>query len=182
MTLLAQLLEEVIDARASKADWSPTKAQAIAGNYKHGKIEVGGLKILIENPAGSVRRGTDRNGESWSVTMKHHYGYFPGTCGKDGDPIDVFVRKGLDDSWSGKVFVINQKDQDGKFDEVKVVLGATTHEEARQLYQANYSPGWDGVMSIGCSSFQDFVKWLRGGSTRKPFTGTTLIESILARA
>jgi len=173
------LAEDLIDGRANKADKTPTKPQIEAANYKLGKLKIGGQQVRIENPAGSIRSGTDKAGQSWSCLMKHHYGYFPFTLGKDGDPVDVFVRKGLDTKWRGKVFVINQKNDKGKLDEHKVVFGATTKEEARQIYRANYSPGWDGVLSIGESSFDDFRGWLRHGNKQKEFTDITLTESIM---
>lgn len=177
---MRSLAEDLIDGRANKADKNPTKPQIEAANYKLGKLRIGGQQVRIENPAGSIRSGTDRAGQSWSCLMKHHYGYFPFTLGKDGDPVDVFVRNGLDDKWHGKVFVINQKNDKGGFDEVKTVLGATTKEEARQIYRSNYSPGWDGILSIGEASFDDFRKWLRHGDMRKPFPEKLpLTESLL---
>lgn len=175
----SKLAEDLIDGRAGKAEKEPSDPQIKAGNYRHGRITVGGQRILIENPAGSIRNGTDKSGQSWSCQMQHHYGYFPFTLGKDGDPVDVFVRKGLDSAWQGKVFVINQKNDQDKFDEHKCVFGATSPDEARQIYRSNYSPGWDGVLSIGEASFEDFRKWLRHGNKKKPFEGVELAESLL---
>jgi hypothetical protein len=42
---------------------NPTEVQKEAGNYKKGHVKVGSFDITIENPQGSVRRGTDANGK-----------------------------------------------------------------------------------------------------------------------
>lgn len=49
----------------AKVDTNPTDAQKEAGNYKKGHIKVDGLNITIEQPKGSIRRGTDANGKQW---------------------------------------------------------------------------------------------------------------------
>lgn len=53
----------------------PTAAQKQAGNYRKGHVSVQGLSLAIENPKGSVRRGTDPDGKEWSHAMSDHYGY-----------------------------------------------------------------------------------------------------------
>lgn len=74
--------EPTIDAAANEAATSPTndmpqptEGQKSAGNYKVGRVNLHGLEISIENPKGSKRTGTDKDGETWSQTMRHHYGY-----------------------------------------------------------------------------------------------------------
>ena len=71
-----------IDSIANEAATSPanntpepTRAQKEAGNYKLGHLSLHGFDISIENPKGSERKGTDRDGKEWSVEMAHHYGY-----------------------------------------------------------------------------------------------------------
>ncbi len=53
----------------------PTATQKQAGNYRKGHVSVQGLSLAIENPKGSVRRGTDPDGKEWSHAMSDHYGY-----------------------------------------------------------------------------------------------------------
>ncbi|KAA6341290.1 hypothetical protein EZS27_010877, partial [termite gut metagenome] len=65
-----------IQKAEQETDTSPTDKQTEAGNYKKGHISVLGFDIAIENPKGSVRSGTDKNGTKWSITMKNSYGYF----------------------------------------------------------------------------------------------------------
>jgi hypothetical protein len=148
----------------------PTEAQKAAGNYKLGHVRVAGLDISVENPQGSERKGTDRNGKPWSITMQHHYGYIKGTKGKDKDHIDTFVRPGTPDDWTGNVYVVDQKNPDtGAFDEHKVMLGFDSVEGARDAYHSNYEPGWRGMRAISAVSMGELKAWLANGDTTKPF-------------
>ena len=88
-------------------DTNPTDAQKEAGNYQKGHIKVTGLDISIENPKGSIRRGTDANGKEWESTMHNTYGYIRGTKGADKDHIDVFLSD--DPTHSDKVFIVQQR-------------------------------------------------------------------------
>jgi len=138
---------------------SPTEAQAEAGNYKKGRYTWKGVTIAIENPKGSTRSGTDGDGKEWSIKMKWDYGYFTRSDGKDGDEVDVFVGPHQD---SELVFVINQVDpKTKKFDEHKVVVGATNEWHARRVYNANYESGWEGLGSIRAMTLPDFKEWLK---------------------
>jgi N12 class adenine-specific DNA methylase/DNA repair protein RadC/predicted ABC-type ATPase len=140
----------------------PTDAQKRAGNYKVGRVQVGPLDISIENPAGSTRSGTDPNGKAWSITMLDHYGYVRGTQGKDGDHIDIFIEPGTPTDYTGPVFVVNQTDAQGNFDEHKAVMGPSVQSEAaaRAEYLQNYSPGWKGAGTIArFESVQAFADW-----------------------
>jgi N12 class adenine-specific DNA methylase/DNA repair protein RadC len=140
----------------------PTDAQKRAGNYKVGRVQVGPLDISIENPAGSTRSGTDPNGKAWSIIMLDHYGYVRGTQGKDGDHIDIFIQPGTPTDYTGPVFVVNQTDTQGNFDEHKAVMGPSVQSEsaARAEYLQNYSPGWKGAGTIArFDSVQAFADW-----------------------
>lgn len=156
-----------VDREASAAAPKPTDAQKEAGNYPKGHARISGLDITIENAAGTKREGTNKNGEAWSVTMGTHYGYIRGTEGRDGDHVDVLIKPGTSGDWTGAVFVVNQQNASGGFDEHKAVLGAATEEEARALYASNYSPGWK-VGPITRLSMDRFKAWLAEGDTTKP--------------
>lgn len=153
-----------VQAASQQVDTSPTEAQKEAGNYKKGHVRLHGLDITIENPKGSERTGTDKGGKQWSVTMRHTYGYFKRTEGKDGDQVDVFIG---DNPSSTNVYVIDQV-VDGKFDEHKVMMGFPSMEEARQGYLSNYEKGWDGLGNITEMSVDQFKDWLKNGSQKKP--------------
>ncbi|MGN7710765.1 PLxRFG domain-containing protein [Agrobacterium radiobacter] len=149
----------------------PTAAQKEAGNYKVGRLKLGGLDISIENPAGSQRKGVSSSGKAWSVDMKSHYGYIRGTVGRDKDHIDVFVRPGtetLDDS--SPIFVVDQKDPArGRFDEHKVMAGFDNEAQARAAYLENYTADWKGLGDISQTTLGDFKTWLKSGKTTEPF-------------
>lgn len=144
----------------------PTAAQKEAGNYKKGHLTFQGLDITIENPRGSKREGVDPNGKKWSVEMEHHYGYIKGTVGKDKDHIDVFIGKS---PASRMVYIVDQVNQKGGFDEHKVMLGFNSIGEARKGYLDNYSAGWK-VGPMTAVPINDFKSWLANGDTTKPYS------------
>ena len=145
---------------------APTAAQKEAGNYKKGHIFFQGLDITIENPRGSKREGVDPDGKAWSVEMEHHYGYIKGTVGKDKDHIDVFIGKS---PASRMVYIVDQVNKDGGFDEHKVMLGFNSIAEAREGYADNYTKGWK-VGPMTAVPMQDFKTWLESGDTTKPYS------------
>lgn len=158
---------EEIAAEEAKVDTNPTEAQKEAGNYQKGHIWVDGHDITIENPKGSIRRGTDANGKEWKTKMNNTYGYIRGTEGVDGDHIDVFLSD--NPAWGG-VYVVDQVNPDGSFDEHKVMYGFPNEEEARKAYFSNYSKGWKGLGTITEISREDFKKWIDSSHRKtKPF-------------
>lgn len=55
-----------------------------------------GLKIDVENEAGSYRRGQDKNGKKWQTKMDYDYGFIRGTEATDGEGVDAFVNNKSD--------------------------------------------------------------------------------------
>ena len=51
------------------------------------KTSFRGLPITIEFRKGDVKSGTDVFGNQWSKVLKHHYGYFDGIEGADGQEL-----------------------------------------------------------------------------------------------
>lgn len=152
-----EIASQIESARAAVAA-NPTEAQKEAGNYKKGHVRIDGYEITIENPKGGVRSGTDRSGKKWSITMNNDYGYIRGTEAVDGDHIDVFLSDTPD---SGHVFVVDQTNEDGSFDESKVMYGFNSLEEARAAYLSNYEKGWESrIMAITEVSKEEFRKWI----------------------
>lgn len=146
----------------------PTQAQKEAGNYKVGRVRIAGMDISVENPQGSVRRGTDADGKPWETPMRHHYGYIKGTTATDGDKLDVFVVPGTAEDYRGPVFVVDQVDpKTGRFDEHKVVLGASSEAEAEAIYRSNYSADWQGLGAITRLPLNAFKAWAAGGNTKE---------------
>lgn len=154
----------------------PTEAQKAAGNYKMEHRRVDGYNISIENAKGSVRRGTGADGKPWETTMQNDYGYIRGTEGVDGDHIDVFLS---DTPEQGDVFVVDQVNEDGSFDEHKVMYGFPSEQAAREAYLSNYEQGWTGLGAITHVSKEEFKKWI-GSSKRKtkPFAEYKSVKPI----
>ena len=157
-----------IAAAEAEVDTNPTEGQKEAGNYKKGHLKLDGYDITIEQPKGSIRRGTDDNGKQWEQEMHNTYGYIRGTEGVDGDHIDVFLS---DDPTSGDVFVVDQVDQMGIFDEHKVMYGFPDIESAKAAYLSNYEEGWQGCGAITPVSKEEFKKWIESSHRKtKPFS------------
>lgn len=168
---MANFDKQAIDAAAHEAATSPkndldqpTDAQIEAGNYKKGHITVQGLDITIENPKGSTRSGTRRDGSTWSNTMGSHYGYIKRTEGADGEQVDVYVGPSPE---SEAVFIIDQVKPDGTYDEHKVMIGYVDQAAAEAGYLENYDKGWK-LGPVTPMSIAGFKEWLASGDTTKP--------------
>ena len=163
---------DAIKAAENATDTNPTEGQKKAGNYKKGHVQIGAFDISVEQPKGSVRRGKDADGKEWESKMNNTYGYFRGTEGVDGDHIDVFLSNDID-GWNGrKVFVVDQYNPDGTFDEHKVMLGFNDADDAKSNYLANYEKGWGNGRRIDVSTtnLEDFEKWISSSHRKtKPF-------------
>ena len=159
----------------AKVDTNPTEAQKEAGNYKKGHIKVDGFNVTIEQPKGSVRRGKDANGKEWETEMHNSYGYIRGTESVDGDHIDIFLS---DNPTEGNVFVVDQVNKDGSFDEHKVMYGFSDMESARKAYLSNYEEGWQGLGNITEVSKEEFKKWIDSSKRKtKPFAEYTSVKT-----
>lgn len=167
-----QTVGEKIAQEEAKVEQNPTEAQKEAGNYKKGHIKIDGYDVTIENPKGSVRSGVDRNGQEWSVTMNNTYGYIRGTEGVDGDHIDVYLSDDIE-NWDGKrVFVIDVYNEDGTFDEHKIMLGFNNAADAFTNYVRNYNPGFfnNRRTQVSDVSSEAFRKWIDSSHRKtKPF-------------
>lgn len=137
----------------------PSDARIEAGNYKKKHIRKDGFDISIENDKGSTRSGTDKDGKEWSVKMKHAYGYIKGTEGKDGDHVDVILADAYKEDQS--VFIVNQTDDKGKFDEHKVCIGFISKDDAEKAYLDNYEKGWKNYGDIIEMPMEQFKEWVR---------------------
>lgn len=173
-------LGEKIAAAEAEVNVNPTEAQKEAGNYKKGHVQVGVFDITIEQPKGSVRSGVDKGGNKWETTMQNTYGYIRGTEGVDGDHIDVFLSDDID-GWNGRrVFVVDQYNEDGTFDEHKVMLGFNEADEAEAAYFANYDNDWAKKHKTVVTgvNLEDFEKWIDSSHRKtKPFAEYKSVKS-----
>jgi ATP-dependent protease ClpP protease subunit len=153
-------VKERVKSAEELTELNPTDNQKISGNYKKGKVIIKGLKITIENPAGSIRRGRDKDGNPWENTMTYSYGYFNGTIGKDGDPIDVYLGPIIDQEF--QVYVIDQLEESTRsFDEHKVMFGFSDADSAKEAYLSCFDEGWKGFGNIVPMSLSKFKLWLK---------------------
>lgn len=165
---LREITMQEISDEGKNVNVNPTDAQKEAGNYRKGHVSIRGMRISIEQPKGSYRRGVDEKGNEWKTKMSNHYGYFTRSEGKDGDAVDVFIGPHVEDF--ERVYVVDQKSKDGSFDESKVMLGFKSKDEAKAAYMSNYGSDWKGFMKITAVSVKAFKKWLyRGRKQRQPF-------------
>ena len=162
-----KIAKEIAEAEA-ETDTNPTEAQKKSGNYRKGHVRIDGMEINIEQPKGSVRRGTDDKGNKWESKMHNTYGYIRGTQSVDGDHIDVFLS---DAPLHGMVYVVDQVNPEtGEFDEHKVMYGFESEYAARKAYLSNYEKGWKGLGAITEVSREDFKEWVQSSKRKtKPF-------------
>jgi N12 class adenine-specific DNA methylase len=176
----SELGEKIAKAEA-EVDVNPTDKQKEAGNYKKGHVQVGVFDITIEQPKGSVRSGVDANGNKWETTMQNTYGYIRGTEGVDGDHIDVFLSNDID-GWNGRrMFVVDQYNEDGSFDEHKVMLGFNETDDAEAAYFANYDNDWAKKHKTVVTgvNLEDFEKWIDSSHRKtKAFAEYKSVKSV----
>jgi N12 class adenine-specific DNA methylase len=178
-------LQSSIEAAEADTNINPTDGQKEAGNYKKGHVKVAGFNISIEQPRGSVRSGTDANGKKWSVTMNNTYGYMTDNVGVDGDHLDVFLSNDID-SWDQQnVYVVDQYNLDGTFDEHKVMLGFNDRDDATGAYFSNYDSSWrTSKRKIITSTvpMDIFKKWIESSNRKtKPIAEYSLVKEHLQK-
>lgn len=116
----------------------PTQAQKDAGTYRKRKVPWRGLTLMVENEAGTYRRGTGGDGTRWETLLMWSYGYVARTEGVDGDEVDVYLGPQIEDA--PMVYVVHQRCYGDweKYDEDKCLIGFMSEEDARQAFLACY--------------------------------------------
>lgn len=159
---------ESVAAAGERVEPDPSEAQIESGVYRKGHLKWEGLDLSIENPKGSERRGVDKGGKPWSVTLPADYGYIRRTEGADGDQVDFYMGPSPE---SRQVYVVDQVDAEtGRFDEQKIMMGFASRQAALDAYVAGFSDG-RGRDRLGAATFltaDGFKRWLREGDTTKP--------------
>jgi hypothetical protein len=164
-----------IDVAANEAATSPlndkpepTDAQKKAGNYAMGHLsgkDTQGIDITIENPKGSERRGTSPDGTAWANKMDAHYGYAKRSQAADGDHVDMFVGPAADRAPT--VWVIDQVNADGTYDEAKAMFGFMNKAAALKAYKNSYSKDWK-VGPVTAMTVAEFKAGLESGRFMAP--------------
>tara|TARA_R110000782_G_scaffold270186_1_gene369835 strand:- start:655 stop:2751 length:2097 start_codon:yes stop_codon:yes gene_type:complete len=170
--------EERISNAEELTNTNPTEGQKVGGNYQKGKVTIKGLKISIENPKGSIRSGTDVDGSKWSNKLPYSYGYFNGTIGKDGDPIDVYLNTNFEENF--QVYIIDQVEPTTRiFDEHKVMFGFKDAQSAKQAYMKCYASNWKGFGNITQITLEKFKGWIKNKDMLKyPATRIRMSEKV----
>lgn len=120
-----------------KAELEAAPAQASAGIPVHETRLVHDLPIVIDRPAGTIQRGLGPDGP-WEREYLVDYGYVEGTTASDGEGVDVYLGPQEE---APLAWVVEQRRQDGSFDELKVLLGFATRELAVGCYLLHV-PSW----------------------------------------
>lgn len=116
-----------------------------------------GLRVIVENPAGSTRFWHDREGRvSGQTEMKYDYGFIDGHIGADGDEVDCYL--GPDEA-AGFVYVVHQlaAPDYAKHDEDKIFLGFDSEADAKAAYLAHRNDGeraYGGMSAIPLEAFK----------------------------
>lgn len=128
------------------------------------KRDFAGLKVNVENPAGTDRCGVNDKGKEWRTKMKYDYGFVYSIKGIDGDALDVYLGP---DQEAEKVYIVHQVvPETGKFDEDKCMLGFESEDRAKEVYLDHYdSPEYFGSMSV--IPFNEFKKIVENGDREK---------------
>ena len=153
-----QPVQEKIEQAGEQTDVNPTDAQKSSGKYQKGEVTIQGYTIAIENPKGSIRSGKDSSGREWSTEMKNDYGEIQGITGADGDKLDAFIGK---DPSSKLIFVVDQMNDAGRFDEHKVMFGFQSASAAERAYLDNYEYGWNKAAAITEFTKEEFDEWIQ---------------------
>lgn len=96
------------------------------------------------------------------------YGEFASTKGADGDPIDCYIGQFLG---SEQIFIINQADKYGNFDEHKVMVGFLSKDDAISAYSA-CTNGLPPLSVVVCSPAQ-LLYWIKNGNKNEPITNNS---------
>lgn len=105
-------------------------------------VKVSGIDVMIEYQEGSIRTGRSASGTPWATVMDGAaYGYIVGTEGLDGEPSDAYVGPY---KRSKVVFVLEQLDDFGAFDEYKFFLGFASLAHAQYVYRDLCRPELEG--------------------------------------
>lgn len=130
---------------AERGDANPFPTQKV--------ITYGDRRILIQTPKGQHRF-------FGAVPQQADYGVIAGTYGMGGDgrSLDCYVGDNLG---SGKCYEVQQLTRSGEPDEVKLMLGFNSPEEASETYKAHVP-----VSRFGSIREIDFDSYIRGDTTQ----------------
>lgn len=173
----AKTFFEIISSRKllQFREWTGVKEDT--SNPNIASRDVAGFNITIENPKGSLRSGTNSNGDEWSVPMPADYGFLKRIPGVDGDDLDCYVGDSND---AANVYVVDQLNVDtGEFDEHKIMIAFGDLQSARETYLNGFSDdlAHHRLGAITPLSITDFKNWLADGQADRPLAKVVVKES-----
>ncbi len=132
-------------------------------------MQLHGLDIKVEYAKGERRSGIGKDGKRWvGPPMPCSYGAIKNTRAKDGEQVDAYIGP---DRNSDKVFVLDQLNGDGRYDEAKILFGFRSKDDALGAYSRAFSDGnaRDRIGSVTELSPDKFCDWLSNpANTKKP--------------
>lgn len=144
------------------------KKDITKGYQLEGKTHYQGIPISIENRAGSVRSGTDPDGNPWETRMQFAYGKIPYAVGSDGESLDVFIGP---NPVCDKVFIIPiRKKGTTQYDEDKVFLGFESRKAVWDAFREHYQDAkqfYSPMIEIPFSEFANYVTLLKSSEADK---------------
>lgn len=157
---LAEALYGESQNTSAVTDAEPETYKGNIGSIE-GMARYHGLPVVIETPAGTVRRGL-----FWKVHMPADYGYIAGVEGADGDELDCYVGSNPE---SDVVVVIDQNKMNGRdFDEHKVMLGFDTADSALEAYMLGHHKASKVYRGKTILTMRDFIGLLDEGDFTRP--------------
>lgn len=116
-----------------------------------------GMKVNVENPKGSVRKGINAQGIAWETPMTADYGYIPSATGGDGEGLDAYLGP---DEGAPNVHIVHQNNDDGSYDEDKAMVGWPNADDARASYLAHTGGKADRLRSMTTMPLDRFKSML----------------------
>ncbi len=105
--------------------------------------------------------------------MSGDYGYIKKTAGAGADREHLDATLSPNPSETSPVFIVDQNNLDGTFNELKTFLGYQNQAEALNAYRRSFSDGSadkrnGGISQLTIDQFKDFLK---SGDLSKPVSG-----------
>jgi SPP1 gp7 family putative phage head morphogenesis protein len=145
---LVSIVDEIYDLARPLLDALP-RTDEVELKPAQETVERFGLRVAIENPAGSIRRWTDSDGSQGETVMKWSYGEIVGFTGSDGEGVDVYLGPEEKPEW---IYIVEQMAKSTGFeqyDEQKVMIGWPSADAAVRAYLEQYDdPRFYGGLTV----------------------------------
>lgn len=129
-----------------------------------------GVHLHVEYAIGDERSGKSSSGEEWTKVCTAPYGFVPGILDGDGEDLDFWLCPEFD--FNAPIYVIDQSNGDGRFDEHKLVFGAPSKDAAQDVYSdaLGEQRAKDLMIDISAATYPEFVSWVGNADMEVPYT------------